>query len=310
MNGSNPAPAPKKNQNWKFWIIAAAASVAGFAAGWFLKPPTGLTPTPLRLPGYQFISPLLSCNFTAAGVVPEDQSMSNAIHATIERHEQAGDISKASTYFADFSTNQWSETYKDDKYYPSSLGKIPIMMAYYELAETSPDILQKTIAFPTGSQDLNDTQDIKPTEAIVPGQTYTVDKLIGYMIKYSDNNAAQLLYENIDQSILQNVYGDLQIPVNDNATVANLDLVTPRQIAILFRILYNATYLSHDYSEKALELMSESSFTEGLAAGVPASTTVSHKLGLVDIQSGGVTTEHEPMTAASCTRRTTPIFCV
>ncbi len=40
--------------------------------------------------------------------------------------------------------------------------------------------------------------------------------------------------------------------------------------------------------------MSRSSFTKGLAAGVPASTTISHKLGLVGIASNGIITdEHE-----------------
>ena len=113
------------------------------------------------------------------------------------------------------------------------------------------------------------------------------------MVKYSDNNAAELLYENINQSALSNVYGELGIPVNNDPNISNLDFVTPQEISLIFRVLYNATYLSRDYSEKALELMSQSSFTQGIVAGVPTSTVVSHKLGLVGIQSNGVTVEHE-----------------
>jgi beta-lactamase class A len=293
MSGFN-SKSHSQNPSWKFWAIAAIACAAGFTLGWFLKPPTGATPSPLRLSGYQFISPLLACNFSNPGAFPEDQPLSNAIQATIDKHKQSEDITKASTYFLDFTTNQWSDTYENEKYYPSSLGKIPIMMAYYELAENSSAVLEKRINYPAGGADLNNTQDIKPEKAIIPGQTYSVDELIDYMIKYSDNNAAELLYENIDQSVLRNVYGDLQIPMNDNATIANLDFITPRQVATLFRILYNATYLSRDFSEKALQLMSESSFTQGLAAGAPASTTVSHKFAVVGIApNGGVSTEHE-----------------
>lgn len=279
---------------WKLWAIAAIACAASFAVGWFVKSPAqSLTPAPLRLAGYQFTSPLLACNFSSIGIIPEDKSLDNTIKSAIDARIKAGDVSKASAYFADFATSRWAEAYPDEKYYPSSLGKIPIMMAYYELAENDSSVLEKKITYPAGGADLNNTQDVKPPEAIVPGQTYSVDELIGYMIKYSDNNAAQLLYENIDQSILRNVYGDLQIPVNDDATVANLDFITPRQVGVLFRILYNATYLSHDFSEKALQLMSQSSFTQGIAAGVPASTAVSHKFGVVGIQNGGVTAEHE-----------------
>ncbi len=78
-----------------------------------------------------------------------------------------------------------------------------------------PATLDKRIYYPVGGTDLNLMQDITPEEAIVPGNTYTVEQLIGYMIKYSDNNAAQLLYTNIDQDTLNSVYADLNIPVNE-----------------------------------------------------------------------------------------------
>jgi beta-lactamase class A len=113
------------------------------------------------------------------------------------------------------------------------------------------------------------------------------------MIKYSDNNATALLDENIDQNTLNDVYGDLNIPTNDNPSLSNLDFITAHQVSTLFRVLYNATYLSRDDSEKALQLMSQSSFTQGIVAGVSSSTVVSHKLGLVGIAPNNVTTEHE-----------------
>ncbi len=113
------------------------------------------------------------------------------------------------------------------------------------------------------------------------------------MIEDSDNNAAALLFNAVDQNALNNIYGELDIPTVANVTEANADSVTPQEIARLFRVLYNATYISRGYSEQALQLMSKSSFTEGLAAGVPSSTVVLHKLGLVGITSGGIATEHE-----------------
>lgn len=274
------------------WVIAVVASLAAFAVGRFVSPSQITPPYALRLGGYQFINPLLACNINNSGVFPEDRSLSDDIRSIIDAHTKSGDLSKASTYFVDPASGKWSATYQNEKYYPSSLGKIPIMMAYYEMAETSPSILNKEVAY-TGGPDLNQTQDIKPAEAIVPGQTYAVEQLIAYMIKYSDNNATELLFGGIDQNALNNIYSELNIPTVSNITEANADSVTPQQIAELFRILYNATYISRDYSEKALQLMSESSFVQGLVAGVPSSTAVSHKLGLVDITNGGVIIEHE-----------------
>jgi beta-lactamase class A len=252
-----------------------------------------IVPAPIRLGGYTFTDPLLSCNFSGAKIISEDQGMTSAIQRVIDEHKAAGDIEKASTYFTDLTTGSWSDTYENEKYYPSSLGKIPIMMAYYELADSSSTILGKQITYPIGSPDLNDAQQTKPEDAIVPGQTYSVEDLIGHMLKYSDNNAAELLYDNIDPDTIRNVYNDLGVPINDNPTLANMDFIIPQQIAMLFKVLYSGTFISHDFSEQALQLMSESSFTQGLVAGVPSSTVVSHKFGIVGITSGGVDMENE-----------------
>ena len=65
-----------------------------------------------------------------------------------------------------------------------------------------------------------------------------------------DNNAAQLLYANVDTDALRNVYEDLQIPVNDDATISNLDFITAQQVSVMFRVLYDATFLTKDDSEK------------------------------------------------------------
>jgi beta-lactamase class A len=47
----------------------------------------------------------------------------------------------------------------------------------------------------------------------------------------------------------------------------------------LFRILYNASYLNRDMSEKALKLLSLQDFPQGIVAGVPKGVVVSSKYG-------------------------------
>ena len=130
------------------------------------------------------------------------------------------------------------------------------------------------------------------------------------MIKDSDNNAAALLYNSVDHNALDNIYTELNIPTTAAVTVNNLDSVTPEQISELFRILYNATYISRDYSEKALQLMSESSFKQGLAAGIPSSIVVSDKLGLVSIANGSTTVEHELHDCGLIYAKSPYILCV
>jgi beta-lactamase class A len=49
--------------------------------------------------------------------------------------------------------------------------------------------------------------------------------------------------------------------------------------AIFFRVLFNASYLDKEYSEKAMELLAQSDFNDGLVAGLPRGVIVAHKFG-------------------------------
>lgn len=226
-------------------------------------------------------------------MLSQDQPIVNGLNAVVSQHKNAGDITDTSVYFSDLTTGQWASINGKDKYYPASLGKVPIMMAYFALAESSSSLLNEEVPYPPGLSNLNLQQEISPSNAITPGQSYTVEQLIEYMVKYSDNNAAAALALTGNQAALDSVYSDLQIPTTDNVTASTSDIMTPSQYATLFKTLYNATYLSRDFSEKALQLLTETTFTQGLVAGVPSSTVVSHKYGLLSYTTGGVPTEWE-----------------
>ena len=274
------------------WILILLASLATFSIGQIYGDDTSL-PQQLRLSGYKFVTPLVLCNANNSKIFPEDKGLRDGVKKVVDAHIKFGDISKGSVNFFRFSDGVWANVYGNEKYYPSSLGKIPIMMAYFLMAQKDPNVLNKKISY-DGGPDLNKSQDIKPAAAIIPGKTYAVEELIEYMIKYSDNNAAQILFNGVDKDDLDNIYSELNIPVVEDIKTGDVDVVTPQQITLLFRVLYNATYLSRDYSEKALQLMSESSFTQGIFSGVPISTVVAHKLGLVGITNkGGLIAEHE-----------------
>src|SRR5579859_1572645 len=276
---------------WAMTVIVAAAT---FFIGWFMEPPN-VAPPPqsLRLSGYQFINPLLACNINNSNIYQENKSLESNLKSIIDSHKVSGDISKASVYFVDLRSGSWANVYGNDMFYPSSLGKIPLAIAYYQLAENDPSVLDKEIIYPMGGVDLNQMQDIPPAQTIVPGRTYTIEQLIEYMLKYSDNNAAALLDANMDADTLARVYDDLGIPSEGNVNLANLDFMTAHQISIAFRVLYNATYLSRDHSEDLLKILGQSSFDQGITAGVSSSTIVADKLGLVGIAPNNITTEHE-----------------
>lgn len=282
-----------------YWTLAILACAGSFGLGWLLNemtPATTSAPPPLRLTGYQYISPLISCNFSSVKTFGQDQPMINTIQSVISQDEGVGDVTQASVYFSDFTTGKWANVDGNDKYYPASLGKVPIMMAYYAMAENTSSIINEMNSYPVGAPDLNAQQEIPPTEAITPGQEYTNEQLIEYMIKYSDNDAADVLTTLASPAELdgvESVYSDLQIPLATDVTASTSDIMTVQQYSILFRTLYNATYLSRSYSEEALGLMTQTTFTQGIVAGVPSSTVVSHKYGLASYTSGGVSYQWE-----------------
>ncbi len=97
------------------------------------------------------------------------------------------------------------------------------------------------------------------------------------MIAFSDNEAKNLILENLDNETLDNAYLNLGIEVPGLRTPD--DFMSVKEYAAFFRILYNATYLNKQMSEKALEILSKSTYSKGLDAGVPPGIMVAHKFG-------------------------------
>ena len=96
------------------------------------------------------------------------------------------------------------------------------------------------------------------------------------MIVDSDNTSSTLLTEHIDKTVLQNIMIDLEITSLDESTSFT---ISPRLFSRFFSILYNSTYLSRANSEYALELLTKSTFTEGIYSSIPTDITVAHKFG-------------------------------
>jgi len=111
------------------------------------------------------------------------------------------------------------------------------------------------------------------------------------MIAYSDNEAKNLLFLNLREDILDQVCADLNIAILDFRTKE--DFISIKDYASFFRILYNASYLNRKMSEKALEILTEVDFNEGLLAGLPRGIKVAHKFGERENAVTGVAQLHE-----------------
>jgi len=231
----------------------------------------------IRQSGYSFTNPLLECE-VARDIVEsrELRPFKYKIKALIDDRINSKKALHISVYFRDLNNGPWFGISEKEEFSPASLQKVPIMIAYLKLAESDPKILAKKIKY-DGNQDDNAKENIKPSVSLVKGKSYSIEELLYRMIVYSDNNAWGLLVLNIDINSLYRVFFDLGVTVPD-VRKPN-DYMTVKAYAAFFRILFNASYLNREMSEKALEYLTQVEFKEGLVGGLPQGIAIAHKFG-------------------------------
>lgn len=230
-----------------------------------------------RESGWRFISPLLECDMggaTGKGLVP----FGSALGELVRKEIASGALLAAAVYYRDLMNGPWFGANETEGFVPASLLKVPLMMAYYRDAERDHALLGRKLAFTKKfAGPSNTVQTVAPEAEIQVGNEYTVGELIECSIKYSDNQAASLLLEHANRDTLRELFRRLEVP--DVFLGGGDRRLSAKQYATFFRILYNASFLSREMSEKALKLLSEAGFREGLVAGVPPQVLVAHKFG-------------------------------
>lgn len=226
----------------------------------------------IREKGYRFISPLWDCDCASPSKLNALSTLDSTLRAYVNECNNKGLTTNISVYFRDMNNGPWIGINEDEVYAPASLLKVPIMIAVYKIADDDPTFLKKKIFYKTPI----DTTPVNVNENlhIVAGNYYTIQNLVEYMIIGSDNNAKQLLLDEIGIEAFDKTIQELGIyPTN------SVDFVSVKMYSSFFRVLYNSSYLSKQNSEKALEVLSKSTFKNGIAAQLPEGITIANKFG-------------------------------
>lgn len=270
----------KKIKFKKITLVSFLMAVIIFTFGFFMGKNQPFSPEKeqdqkkeIRQGGYQFINPLLDCE------VYDDQ-LFKPLEARIKGRVQSEAIGKnpntqVSLYFRNLNNGPSFGINENEDFSPASLLKVPLMIAYYKLSEKDPSILNKKIVFMSPSVQYK--QKLQEEHKFTPGKEYSVNELIENMIVYSDNDSLILLFQSIDPNDLKIIYSDLGITMPDIYDPNNQ--MTVKNYASFFRILYNASYLNKENSEKALDLLSRVEFKEGVSKGVDSAIKIAHKFG-------------------------------
>jgi len=274
----------------KITYFALAIFVIGLAIGVFIGyllpgsfPNASLVPSEFHAGRYKFINPLYECNTGESYGTKELSSLKSYINTYIDQLMANNSVTDVAVYYRDLNNGPWFGINEHDDFAPSSLLKVPVMMAYYKLAESNPAILNQKIRYSIQPEGII-AQNYETQYPIVLGRTYTVEQLIERMIIGSDNVALRLLEDNIDNQKIDQVTLDLGITTATDATPT--DFMDVQEYSTLFRVLYYATYLNKDYSEKALELLAQAEFKQGLVDDLPKNIQVAHKFGEREMGNG------------------------
>jgi beta-lactamase class A len=210
------------------------------------------------------------------------------IEARIARAVADGEAESAAVYFRSLSEGMWFGIGEKDKFAPASILKVPIMMAYYKMAEKDRPILEKKLKYVRTEPETQ--TDFAPSPA-KSGRSYTVEQLIGFMIANSDNDAGTALISGLPMQNFIDTFHNFGIDVN--RITAQDEFVSLKKVASLLRVLYNASYLNEKMSERALGHLLHSTFQEGIRAGVPPEYPVAHKFGIRTDKGGESRQLHE-----------------
>lgn len=263
---------------WLLLLLVGAAFALGGVLGFAYAPEESagdVASGELRERSGQLTNPLLECEVFKDQGFKTLKSFKYQVEELLQEYVDAGVLTEGSVYFRDLNNGLWFGSNVELAYHPASLLKVPIMIGYFKLAEKNPALLAKKLLY-QGDFDSTRLQGIEPSKVLIPGRSYPVEELIERMITLSDNNAAQLLVNNIDPRELDKVLQDLDVNVNPDDQE---HMITMHAYSGFFRVLYNASYLNREFSEKALQILTRTEFTAGLRAGLPPGQLAATKFG-------------------------------
>lgn len=270
--------------NTRIFFVLLAVFLAGTTTGFFGASwkkerviPQGMGSQQVRQDGgYEYINPLLECEVADGLLDARKENFHDELEEYVAKLRQEKRVSEVAFYFRDLNNGPAFGINLESEFFPASLLKVPVLMAYYHLSESTPTLLQAEVRFET-VMEFGIEQTIVPRESLKVGEVYRVEELLRRMIVYSDNQALYLLTSRLPLSEIQSLFAMLGA---DTRVLSNPEAkLSVKEYASFFRILFNSSYLSRENSEKALALLSMTDYRDALPAGVPDALRVAHKFG-------------------------------
>jgi beta-lactamase class A len=262
-------------------LLFGAFSTGAFVgrAGWIIGTAYENSNDELALerPGeFRFIRPLpTGGGRSMARIAPNLKPFRYRINALIENRLKSSRAATISFYFRDLNGGLHFGIHDQVPFSSEGLLKLPLMIAYFKMAESDPQALKRTLTF--AGSDVNGRWSASDSyQPLVPGRSYSIDDLIFRMIVNDDEDARELLSANIRAEYLDRVFKDVYV----NYDPKQHDSPVPfSAYASFYRVLYHASYMNKAMSEKALRYLSRSAFKNNIVSGIPSNIDCALKFG-------------------------------
>lgn len=260
------------------YLITAALLVSSgwYAKGWYDRQFGNFKDRRVKLNGFEFTSPLLDVELPKGyNVRHEPIPFKHKVEKFITQQVKSEKNLEVSVYYRDLSDGPWFGLNENVEFDPASLMKVPVMICWLKRAEQDPAVLKKKLTFNDKNYAWAD-QGLKERQTLTAGSAYSIEELLRYMIHFSDNKALHLLYKDLSPAEIEYVTESMDINSDPHPDKSR---ITVHSYSGFLRILYNASFLSREMSEKALKLMSFQNFQYGIIAGIPKGVRLSSKYG-------------------------------
>lgn len=201
--------------------------------------------------------------------------LKNNIIETINNAQVGGGITRASVYYRSIESGKWIAVNGGEQFSMASIMKVLTLIYHLRQNEQNPGWLNQRVKLTDYTQ--GNIQTIEGPKMEI-GKEYSIEELMKYMIKYSNNNATANLNVLMDFKAYSTLMEDIGIPVPDpKASDYTLNSV---ECSRFLRVLYNTSVLTNKSSEYALKLLSESTYQGGLLRQIAdKNVKVAHKFG-------------------------------
>lgn len=159
--------------------------------------------------------------------------------------------------------------------WPASLSKLPFAMVVMKKVENKEWSLDSELVLMSGdsNDESGDMGNLLSDNKV--GTRFTIEELLKASLSNSDNTAHEILLRNISKNEFRSIIDEVGL----ERLFAPEGKVSAKEYSRLFRILYTASYLNRENSQKILEWLNESSFTKFLRNAVPEEVPLPHKYG-------------------------------